>query len=128
MWRNGRRNGLKIEVLPVSRLFTAHQIDGVFPGKLCKFLILAPRVLGRAEKLSLLHKFLHNSLAISRPASGYYLGALRTAGEFNKASSAHAGANSGHDVDISFQRGRGIVSLPSDARFRLDRRNERPED
>src|SRR5438552_356274 len=128
MWSKGRRKGFKSEVLPVSRLLTAHQMDGVLPATLCNFVIIAPRVLGRAEKLSLLHKFLHNSLAISRPASGYYLGALRTAGEFNKASSAHAGANSGHDVDISFQRGRGIVSLPSDARFRLDRRNERPED
>jgi hypothetical protein len=33
MWRNGRRNGLKIAVLPISRPFTPHQIADVLPGK-----------------------------------------------------------------------------------------------
>jgi hypothetical protein len=32
MWRNGRRNGLKIEVLAISLLFTAYQIEGTLPG------------------------------------------------------------------------------------------------
>jgi hypothetical protein len=39
MWRNGRRNGLKIEVLAISLLFVTHQIAGVFPGKLREFAI-----------------------------------------------------------------------------------------
>jgi hypothetical protein len=34
MWRNGRRNGLKIEVLAVPLLFVAHEFNRVFPGKL----------------------------------------------------------------------------------------------
>jgi hypothetical protein len=39
MWRNGRRNGLRIEVLAVSLLFVAHQFNRVFPGKLREFAI-----------------------------------------------------------------------------------------
>jgi len=39
MWRNGRRNGLKIEVFAISLLVSARQFNRVFPGKLRKFVI-----------------------------------------------------------------------------------------
>jgi hypothetical protein len=39
MWRNGRRNGLKIEVFAISLLVFARQFNRVFPGKLRKFVI-----------------------------------------------------------------------------------------
>jgi hypothetical protein len=37
MWRNGRRNGLKITVLAISRLFIADQIERTSLGKSAKF-------------------------------------------------------------------------------------------
>jgi len=36
---NARRNGLKIENFAISLLSIAHQFNGVFSGKLCKFVI-----------------------------------------------------------------------------------------
>jgi len=39
MWRNGRGNGLKIEVFAFSLLVSARQLNRVFPGKLRKFVI-----------------------------------------------------------------------------------------
>jgi len=39
MWRNGRRNGLKIAIFAVSLPFVARQFDTAFLGKLPKFVI-----------------------------------------------------------------------------------------
>jgi hypothetical protein len=63
MRRNGRRNGLKIEVFVVSLLSIAHQIVSVFPGKMRKIHDLAGSRAGTAERSPLLHKFLHNEFA-----------------------------------------------------------------
>ena len=46
MWRNDRRNGLKIAVFAVPLLFIALQFNARFPGKLRKICDLAPFALG----------------------------------------------------------------------------------
>jgi hypothetical protein len=62
MWRNGRRNGLKIAVLaisvPLRRLSNLAQFAWV-KRAICGF---ALHVRGQAEMASLLHKFLHTGL------------------------------------------------------------------
>jgi hypothetical protein len=60
MWRNGRRNGLKIEVLQVSLLFDAHQIVSVFPAKSREIHAWMPFRTGWAERSAFLHKLLHS--------------------------------------------------------------------
>jgi len=59
MWRNGRRNGLKIAVLAISRLFITDQIQRSLHGKIgkiCKFCDVTGR---RVQIPAFLHKFLH---------------------------------------------------------------------
>jgi hypothetical protein len=59
MWRNGRRNGLKIAVLAISALCTADQSELNLPGQIAQIHEFLLNIRGRAEMGSLLHKFLH---------------------------------------------------------------------
>jgi hypothetical protein len=55
MWRNGRRNGLKIAVLAISVLCFVDQIKRSLPGQIAQIHEFLLNIRGRAEMGSLLH-------------------------------------------------------------------------
>src|SRR5262245_49626342 len=59
MWRNGRRNGLKIALFAISVPFAAYQIQRCLLGQIARVCEFSPYLRGRAEMGLLLHKFLH---------------------------------------------------------------------